>query len=559
MVIDNNIENVPSGKESDGSADDWNPDAEELGTTAITNESFLCTWDNSNVYFAWKGRNLETDGVLMIAIDTGTGGSNSSWNYATGGIHNFSTDFNGCDFILFYDNNSSYGLLDGNNNYTPLIFDGNMTAGSDAVEIRVPRSNIGFAKTIKIIPFIQTENSGEIVSAMPRDDIAEHLRNPIGLPTQTFISWYVSHIDTTGLTPKEASVTSGAPPLTPTWTFNLGDENRADAIAVGYNVIYVSIGGLNPGLASFRQSDGQLNWRFDLPGVPTSVTSYYESASRKDILGFCVGNTFYAAYDNLTSMSIIGTYTLSGTGAPPIRSTPPDGNGYAVVYAYIPLSDGTMIKINIKTLTPVWQTPDIFLSERSNVITGGTFLYVAGTDGTVRSLDINGNITGQTNISSSPINNRISFSSALTSLYAAPDGNTLFSLRSNLSSKWTYSTPDNILAAPYVWPGTSPGYIFCPSGKNMIRLTDSAETAVYKWTYQTTGNIIVNPVALGSAVYFSSSDKRNFAIHKDAGVDMPGWPSAVFNGSSNSRVVVDGTTNSVFYGASSKIYRYPKQ
>jgi outer membrane protein assembly factor BamB len=117
-----------------------------------------------------------------------------------------------------------------------------------------------------------------------------------------------------------------------------------------------------------------------------------------------------------------------------------------------------------------------------------------------------------------------------------------------------------IYAGAYVYTSVKPYQIFCPVEDSMKYVRDDTTKARWFWTRPTTGTISTDPVMSSSVVYFSSDDKRNFAVNAGTGAVRNGWPTAVFSQAGRTRIAVDGTTSSVYFGGGDgKIYRYPKQ
>jgi hypothetical protein len=279
---------------------------------------------------------------------------------------------------------------------------------------------------------------------------------------------------------------------------------------------------------------------------------------------FCEGTLFHSGYDNLSAFSEFSSWspkTLGGTGGSPSRSIPPDGGSYDTVYAYIPCSDGKLYKIHGKNGTTEWTSSAYNVNPKSICATQADRVFIGTTNGYVRAFyTANGGLITSASVGDS-VNTRLSFRSDSSGkrMYVAPKSNYLYSFQENLTLRWNYNLGATINASPFYNYGRL-GKLYCPAGNYLRALRDDSTSAALLWTYQTTGAITSDPASLGKAIYFSSDDKRNFAVDTANGANMSGWPSAALSGANRSRVVVDGGTNSVFFGGGdTKVYRYPKQ
>jgi hypothetical protein len=561
---------TPSGKDINAALADWNASAERIETSNGT-EEFYITWDHSNLYYAWNGRNLGTNGNLFIYMNTGkTGGSTTTWNYG-GGNHFLPTKFNGANYCFYFDNTSAKGLRDGNNSYASATFTGDATSSGTITEVRIPLANLGSPDSIKIIPVVQQEGSATIAASMPFDNVGEFSRNPTGAAPQSFLSWIKVQPSALGVTPKSNAKFDSSSVVRPTWTYDLGAGNYAAELSIGTDCIYVSVGGTSPRIISLASTTGALNWSHSVSTTPTGIASYWEAdISGYDMLMFCEGTRFHAGYDQVTGFSELGwsPKTLGGTGGSPSRSIPDDGGWYDTVYAYIPCADGKLYKYHAKTGAAMWASSALNVSYKSGCAARPDRIFIGTTNGYVRAFNpLNGALMIGATVGDSVIT-RLSYKKASTDaldttgvLYVAPKNNTLYSFFQNLSQRWNYNVGAVMYAAPFYNYTYPKGKLYCPAGNYVRALRDDTTRATLMWTYQTGGTITSDPASLGKALYFSSDDKRNFAVDTANGANISGWPSAVLSGANRSRVVVDGApNNSVFFGGGdTKVYRYPKQ
>lgn len=561
--------NTPSGKTDDGSLADWNATDERLDRSHGTDD-FYCTWDNNNWHFAWNGRDLSTSGDLFIYIHTTGGGDSVTWNYGSNGTHKMSTGFGTANYCLYYDIDTHYGLRDGAASYDSLPFTGTVAQNGNVTELTLPFSDIAGADSIRIIPFVQKESSGEILASMPHDGVGEFVRNPDGLPTQTFLSWFKVNRTVYSKTPKSVMKFDSASGLTkPTWTYNLGSGNYAVGMTVGYKRLYVSVGGNTKKIVCLYYANGAELWSYSTTSEPTTVSSYFDRPTMRDMVLFCEGNNFRMLRDDSTSCTQVSGYpvVLGGTGGKPARSQPPDGGNADTVYAYVTANDGKLYKIELSTHSIMggWPTADISANRRVAPVALSGAIYIGCTDGLVLSRSptdgssINGIDLGDS------INEKITYVSSVSParMYAAAKGTQLHCLGTDLADRWSspLSFPDSIFGGVAYMSGTSPPLLYCPAGFCLRNIRDDGSSATTLWADTTTGNISTDPVTGLNTVYFASDDKRLFAVSKSTGALSPGWPTAVLDVKSRSRVISDATSPaSIYFGAGDgKIYRYPRQ
>jgi len=560
--------NTPSGKTDDGSLADWSATDERLDRSHGSDE-FYCTWDNNNWHFAWNGRDLSTAGDLFIYIHTTGGGDSMTWNYGANGRHRFSSGFGSANYVLYYDDAAHYGLQNAVSGYGDLPFTGTVAQNGNATELTLPFSDIAGVDSIRIIPFVQKEGSGEILASMPRDGVGEFVRNPDGLPTQTFLSWFKVNRTVYSKTPISAMKFDSASGLTkPTWTYSLGSGNYAAGLTAGFGrSLYVSVGGTQNKIIKL-DSLGRLVWSYaGLASEPTAIATHYDGSA--DLVYFCEGSNFDMLQDYGTSVAHAAGYpvSLGGTGSKPVRSQPPDGNSYLPpVYAYISASNGKLYKIELSThsILSGWPTANISANPRVAPAALSGVIYIGCTDGSVLSRSpTDGSSISGIDLGDS-INEKITYVSSVSParIYAAAKGTQLHCLGTDLADRWSapLSFPDSIFAGVAYMSGTNPPQLYCPAGFCLRSIRDNGTSATTLWTDTTAGNISADPVAGLNMVYFASDDKRLFAVNKSTGAISPGWPTAVLDVKSRSRVISDATApGSIYFGAGDgKIYRYPR-
>jgi len=278
---------------------------------------------------------------------------------------------------------------------------------------------------------------------------------------------------------------------------------------------------------------------------------------------FTEGSNFRSITDDIGGYTENGAaFVMGGTGGRPVRSIPPDGDAYTTVYAYVPCSDGKVYKIHGKNRTEVWTSTNYNVSPLAGISVQSTQIFVGCTDGNIRSISATTGAQIQAlSTGGNAIKQRITYASGPGKIYVAPENNSVVAVQPNLSEvTWSYDLGATTNAAPYYYYGTNPGILFCPAGNYLRCLQDDGTSASLQWTYETTNTILTDPTGLSDVIYFSSDDKRNFAIDRYSGTNLSGWPSAVLTGQNQSRIVADNQTSSIYFGGGDgKIYRYPKQ
>jgi hypothetical protein len=556
---------TPSGKIIDGSLADWS--ISERLDQYNGSESFYATWDKSSFYFAWSGTNLSA-GDLFLYISTATTGDSMTWNYG-GGNHKIDSTFRKARYLYYYDDASNNGLRDGTNGYGELAFNGEVASSGTVTEIRIPFTDLGSPDSIRIIPFIQQEGGSDILVSLPHDAVSEFVRNPVGKASQKFISCLRLNRTTQGQTPAAVTKIDSATTIKPTWTYPLQPSgSHATSLTIGYRDLYVSVAGSENKLTCLN-ANGTVNWETATFGSPVTSVATYTMPSGTNVVLFCEGNNFRAFYDNAGSCQELSysPINLGSRGGNPSRSFPPDGGSLDTVFAYVPCENGKIYKIRVDEDDGGFiydSTADISASPDAGVAVAGDRVIVGCTDGRLYSFSFDAqkrfgaSINGDVGDS---INQKITYTSGLATIYCTPKGNYLVARKAaDLSPKWSYDMGGLIHAGAYVYTSVKPHQLFCPVEDSMKYVRDDTTHGHWFWTRPTTGTISTDPVMSSSVVYFSSDDKRNFAVNAGTGAVRNGWPTAVFSQAGRTRIAVDGTTSSVYFGGGDgKIYRYPKQ
>ncbi len=550
--------NTPSAKTLTANLTEWSATDERLDTRG--SEEFYVTWDNDNYYFVWNGRDLSTAGDLFIYMSTTTSGTDTTYNYGSFGRHVLSSGFSGADYLFYYHSGIDYGLLDAAADYSPLTFNGTITLSGNVTEIRVPFSDLGDCDTVRIIPFIQQKTSAEVLSSVPSDYFSIYQRNPTGPAPQTFISWMKVNRTAIGVTPVANAVFDSTSKTKPKWTYNLGEGNYASSISIGDSVMYVAVGGVNPGIVCLDYQ-GNYRWDYSTASVPSAIAYYFDWNTPSPcyaLLVYCVGSDFYAGHDYLSTYTpFYAAQPLGAVGGQPSLSYPPDGTNYDR-YAYVPLSNGDVKKIDTQTGGTTW-TRSMNASYKSTIATQSTHIYIGCSDGDVHRYDISGGALTSVNTGSDSVNTKVTWGTTLKHLYIAPKNITLFAYDSVLTSTpaWSRNLGAVQEASPYWSSGTR--NLYCPTGSQVKNVRDDTTSSSVLWTYTTAGAVTTNPVTAGSAVYFSSADKKHYAVNATTGANANGFPTAVFNGSNASRVAADAFWNNVYFSGDSTVYCYPEQ
>ena len=169
----------------DDSMDDWignplNPsdDAMPGNMSGDGTNNFMVTWDAVNLYIGLTGEDLDTDGDLFIYFDTGSGGTNSAYNY-TSGTHTLPLAAN---YMLWAEDGSgsagaTWGLMvDGFSGWTESSSGCsglNADLGADESEIAIPWDCIGNpVGDVRMVAFVQDENAGSIDTIHPTQTLA---------------------------------------------------------------------------------------------------------------------------------------------------------------------------------------------------------------------------------------------------------------------------------------------------------------------------------------------------------------------------------------------------
>jgi hypothetical protein len=543
--------NTPSGRTADGVRAEWSVAGDWLDSAKLTGgvrDSIFVTWDNTNIYFTWSGRDLSTNGDLFIYMNTGAGGSNSTWNYASQGTHTISTLFGGANYLFYYDNGSAKGLQNGASGYSNATFTGEVAATGAVTEIRLPRANIGNPASLKFFAFVQMEATSEIVAALPFGRVGQFVRNPIGIAPQNFISWMRIASFASGSTPRSQVVMDSSGVTKPVYSYSTGSD-PVTGLTVGYDRIYISVGGAaNPGVVALDTA-GALQWRFTAAAAATPVTTFWNGTY--DIVCFGAGTRLVVLEDQLASANpLVNLDLASGTVGTPIYSgISTDSNLYLVTS-----TSGTLHRRYYRTGAPGW-TKALSGNYQAGLTSRNKYIYVPCTNGYLKMYD-----TAGTRIDSmllgAAINEDLFMSSSEATVFAATNDNNLWARRAaTIAAKWSINLGAVIQTAPFCDINDTAA-IYIGVGSNLKRVRDLGASASPAWTYVATDLVSANPVSWSGRVLFGSDDKRLFAIDT-AGANRPGWPSTPLSGKTNCRVAVDGFYNFIYYGtADGQVYRF---
>ncbi|MFH0920914.1 MAG: hypothetical protein V1913_11195 [Fibrobacterota bacterium] len=562
-----NTTNAPSAKLIDGNVADWTAVAERIDTR--TTDGFYMTWDHDNFYFGWSGRDLSNAGDLFIYISTGTGGDSMTYDYGSYGRHRLPVNFRNANYLVYYVDGTTQGLRDGANGYSALTFNGTMSSTASFTEIKVPRADLGSPDSIRVVPFIQKEASGEVLASVPYAGVSEFVHNPVGLVSQVFLSWMNAGSQVIDQTPVQIAMFDSSPNLIkPTWVYPLGSTNYAANMSFGNSAVYVAQGGTTKKMIKLNNiitGPANLVWSTaTYSGTPTAAAAVYDAGFpvgvTKSVLFFCEGNNLHIGVDEAGSFDEVAwsPVNIGSLCGAPKRSTPPDNaNGF---YAYIAAADGKVHKIELRTGTEVQTSSALNVNPLAGLSVTATMIFAGCTNGNLKKF--NTSLVEQNNAAlGSSIDFRINYISGFTGrVYAAPTGNFLYALNASLSQQWSKNLGAPVTASPYIPSGTTPFRLYTPNGKGISFVRDDTASATISWTYNAIDTVRTDPNALGNGVYFSAKDKKNYAINITTGAIISGWPTAVLDGENLSMVIVDATTNSLLYGGGDgKVYRYPKQ
>jgi hypothetical protein len=352
----------------------------------------------------------------------------------------------------------------------------------------------------------------------------------------------------------------------PSWTYDLGSGNYANGLKISIldfatpfdsSVIFVSVGGSSPKIACLF-TDGTFAWQQGFSNAPTSVVSYYYLGSY--YIAFCEGNNLRAGTVTATAFTEAGwsPVGLGGTGGTPIRIQ--EGAGPFVNKLYVAAGNGTLYKIDPENSGNIdWSRAGISANPDAGLaVLQNDRVFVGCTNGDVRTYDISNTPLNSTNLTNS-VNNGIRYGNS--TAYVTPNNNLLYALNTNLSTKWSLNLGAVTYTSPLYYYAGSDTALYCGAGNTLRKVKDNGTSGSIQWTYYTNNTVSTDPSALGGVVYFSSDDKRNFAVSILNGTNISGWPSTVLEGENQSRVVVDmNYSNSVFFGGGDgKLYRYPMQ